>query len=170
MPHMVPPIDPRSAAKAGITFRDHPLVFSVTPAIHDLILMRSVLPPRVRRFSTVAAFAAAMASLVAWRAPFHLHLLKSTPGANATIAAAPDSIRLWFSQAPELKLTTVQVTGPGNAAVPLTALASRDAAGVVAGVKGTMPSGAYVVTWRTMARDGHIARGSFTFAIAAGRR
>ena len=119
----------------------------------------------MRRPFVLAAIAATVTSIAAWRMPFHLHLLKSLPGASATVAAAPDSIRLWFSQPPELKLTTVKVVGPGNATVPLTPLASRDS-GVVAGVKGTMANGEYTVTWRTMARDGHIARGSYAFTIA----
>jgi methionine-rich copper-binding protein CopC len=118
----------------------------------------------------MAALAAAVFSLVAWRAPFHLHLIRSTPQANAIVESAPDSIRLWFSQPPELELTTVKVTGPGTTSVPLSALASRDSAAVVARVKGAMPSGAYTVTWRTMARDGHIARGSYSFTVAAARR
>jgi methionine-rich copper-binding protein CopC len=33
-----------------------------------------------------------------------------------------------------------------------------------------MASGAYTVTWRTMARDGHVARGSYAFTIAGARR
>jgi methionine-rich copper-binding protein CopC len=105
----------------------------------------------------------------AWAAPFHVHLIKSTPAANTTVAAAPDSIELWFSQEPEIKVTTVKVTGPGNATVALAPLASRDSSAVIAAVKGAMKNGAYTVTWRTMARDGHIARGTFAFKVGAAR-
>ena len=133
--------------------------------------MHSVHTSHARRLSAVAGLAAIVASLTAWRMPFfHLHLLKSIPEANATVPAAPDSIRLWFSQAPELKLTTLKVTGPGNAAVPLTPLASRDSAALVAGVKAKLSSGTYTVTWRTMARDGHVASGRFAFSVAPVRR
>lgn len=124
---------------------------------------------RTRGSSTIA-LAFGIIALTAWRAPFHLHLLKSTPAANTTVTAAPDSIRLWFSQAPELKVTTVKVTGPGSAAVPLAPLASGDSSVVVAPVKGKMAAGTYTVVWRTMARDGHVARGSFAFNIGAGGR
>jgi methionine-rich copper-binding protein CopC len=132
--------------------------------------MYSVHPRSARRLATLAIFAAIVTSLTAWRAPFHLHLLKSTPEANATVTAAPDSIRLWFSQAPELKVTTVKVTGPGNAAVTLAPLASRDSSAIVAAVKGRMTTGLYTVGWRTMARDGHVARGTFSFTVAPTRR
>ena len=125
--------------------------------------------PRARRAAALAATAISVAGVGAWTAPFHLHLLKSAPAANATVKAAPDSIQLWFSQEPEIKVTTVKVTGPGNATVSLTPLAKRDSAEVVAAVRGAMKAGAYTVTWRTMAKDGHIARGSFAFTIGAAR-
>ena len=122
---------------------------------------------RARRAAALAAIVATATGVGAWAAPFHLHLLRSNPAANATVTVAPDSIRLWFSQTPELGVTTVTVTGPGNAAVPLAPLASRDSAAVVAAVKGAMKAGAYTVTWRTMAKDGHIARGTFGFKVGA---
>ena len=125
--------------------------------------------PRARRAAAFAAIVTAVLGAGAWNAPFHLHLLKSTPVANATVAAAPDSIHLWFSQKPELGVTSVKVTGPGNATVALAPLASRDSSAVVAAVKGAMKAGGYTVTWRTMAKDGHIARGSFAFTIGAAR-
>jgi copper resistance protein C len=129
--------------------------------------MTQVFQIRVRRGVALAAAAIGVTVLTAWRAPFHLHLLRSTPAANATVTSAPDSLRLWFSQAPELGVTTVKVTGPGTATVALSPLAKGDSALVVAAVKGKMAAGAYTVGWRTMAKDGHVARGMFAFKIAA---
>src|SRR5687768_17442853 len=100
--------------------------------------MTQVIQIRVRRGVALAAVAIGVTVLTAWRAPFHLHLLRSAPGANATVTAAPDSLRLWFSQAPELGVTTVKLTGPGTATVALSPLAKGDSALVVAAVKGKM--------------------------------
>jgi len=122
------------------------------------------------RAAAAVALAIGLMATSAWAAPFHLHLLKSAPEANATVAAAPDSIRLSFSETPELKVTTVTVTGPASTAVALAPLASADSATVVAGVKGKMSAGAYTVAWRTMARDGHVARGTFAFTVAPPKR
>src|SRR6185295_6677174 len=145
----------------AVAHRNPPITFrrseSPTPLMHSLL--RSC----ARRGSATIALAFSVIVLAAWRAPFHLHLLKSTPAANATVKAAPDSIRLWFSQAPELKVTTVKVTGPGSTAVPLAPLARGDSSAVVAAVKGKMAAGSYTVAWRTMATDGHVARGTFAF-------
>jgi copper resistance protein C len=122
---------------------------------------------RVRRRAALAAKTIALLALAAWRAPFHLHLLKSLPAANATMASAPESIRLWFSQPPELAVTSVKVTGPGSTVVPLAPLSGGDSSLVVAPVKGRLAAGAYTVVWRTMAKDGHVARGSFAFKVNA---
>lgn len=85
--------------------------------------------------------------------------------------APPTSVRLWFSQPPELAVTTVKVTGPRPraTAVALAPLARGDSALVVAPVKGVMAPGTYTVAWRTMAKDGHVARGTFAFTVAATR-
>ena len=122
---------------------------------------------RLRRCVAIISAAAGVVGLAAWTAPFHLHLVKSVPAANATIAAAPDSLRLWFSQTPELGVTSVKLTGPGTAAIALAPLAKRDSSLVVAAVKGKMATGAYTVVWRTMAKDGHVARGSYGFRVGA---
>lgn len=119
----------------------------------------------VRRGATVVAMALLVTAISGWSRFFHLHLLKSVPAANATVSGAPQVIRLWFSQPPELGVTSVKVTGPASAAVALAPLAAGDSAVVIAPVKGKMAAGAYTVAWRSMAKDGHVARGTFAFTI-----
>ena len=134
---------------------------------HSLPDMIPVLTSRARRGAALAATTIGVLALSAWREPFHLHLLKSVPAANAMMPAAPESIRLWFSQPPELAVTSVKVTGPGSSTVPLAPLTGGDSSLVVAPVKGKMAAGAYTVTWRTMAKDGHVVRGTFAFKVGA---
>jgi methionine-rich copper-binding protein CopC len=110
----------------------------------------------------VAASAAAM----------HLKLLRSEPLANSTLAASPASVKLWFSQRPELSVTSIKLqSGTGQTAVeralaPLTH-------GTVAGAPVTAPVGAalaaghYTIVWRTMARDGHVLNGAVPFDVAS---
>lgn len=121
----------------------------------------------VRRTRTVAASAVLLLALVAARTPFHLHLVKSLPVANATVDAVPDSIRLWFSQQPEMAVTSVKVTGPGETTVALAPLTQGDSAVVIAAVKAKAPAmpGSYSVAWRTMSKDGHVVRGTFSFRV-----
>ena len=123
------------------------------------------LRPTFRRIAVVVAALATVATFAGARSAFHLHLVKSAPAANATVTTGPDSIRLWFSQKPELAVTTVKVTGAGSAAVALAPLAGGDSALVIAPVKAAMTPGSYTVTWRTMAKDGHAIRGTFSFRV-----
>ena len=61
----------------------------------------------------------------------HARLRKSDPSANARIAAAPTVIRLWFTEAPELSLTTVTLTGADGVIVAVST-PERDADGELA--------------------------------------
>jgi methionine-rich copper-binding protein CopC len=120
-----------------------------------------------RNGTVLLAGAAMLGGLTAARPAFHLHLVKSAPPSNATVSASPDSIRLWFSQAPELAVTSVRVTRADSKAIALAPLARGDSGLVVVPVKARMSPGSYTVAWRTMAKDGHVARGTFSFRIQA---
>lgn len=99
----------------------------------------------------------------------HLHLVRSDPAAGDTLRAAPAAVRLWFSQAPELAITTIHLNAATGTAVALAAV-TRDTAvdaPVTAALRAPAPAGAYVVSWRTTARDGHPASGRYQFVIAA---
>jgi|ERR1700722_13316923 len=124
------------------------------------------------KFLTLLVLPVAALSLVAGRplqrpTMWHLHLLKSEPAANDTLHAAPAAIRLWFSSAPEMAITTVHLTTAAGAPVAV-GHATRDTsatAPVVAPVTGPVAPGAYVVEWRTSAADGHMSAGRIPFVV-----
>jgi methionine-rich copper-binding protein CopC len=98
----------------------------------------------------------------------HLHLLRSEPSANDTVATAPAALKFWFSQRPELAVTTVKLSTSAGAPVPLAPLAVDSGANgpLVAGLRGPIAKGTYMVTWRTTATDGHPASGRFDFVVS----
>jgi methionine-rich copper-binding protein CopC len=99
----------------------------------------------------------------------HLHLERSEPAANDTVASAPAAVRLWFSEQPELAVTTIRLSAAAGAAVALAPL-TRDTgatAPVVAPLRAHPAAGTYNVWWRSTARDGHVSTGQFQFVIAA---
>jgi copper resistance protein C len=99
----------------------------------------------------------------------HLHLERSEPAANDTVATAPAAVRLWFSEQPELAVTTIRLSATGGSAITLAPL-TRDTgatAPVVAPLRAHPGAGAYTVWWRSTARDGHVSTGQFQFVIAA---
>ncbi len=99
----------------------------------------------------------------------HALLVRSSPAADSHIAATPTSLELWFSERPELKLTTLELSD--SAGVPmdigvLTAIAG-DPPGVHATISGELANGKYTVVWHTAASDGHASSGRFSFVLAA---
>jgi hypothetical protein len=102
---------------------------------------------------------------------FHLRLVRSTPAETQILPPGPCHIELWFTEAPELAVTSLRLTGPGGAAVPLTRLTEQHARGqnpsVSANTRGRLGPGRYSVAWRTMAHDGHVMRGTISFSVAA---
>jgi methionine-rich copper-binding protein CopC len=98
---------------------------------------------------------------------FHTHLEKSSPAANDTVAS-PASLKLWFSEKVELPFTRVTLKNVAGVAQPLGALAYADTsanAAVVAPVTAKLEPGEYTVSWSAAAKDGHPAKGKFSFVV-----
>jgi len=99
----------------------------------------------------------------------HLSLQRSAPAA-ASSGAAPTEIRLWFSQRPQRGSTSITLTGRGGTRVPLGEVRSEGEGDRVfaAPVREPLTPGTYRVSWRTMAADGHVIRGDFSFTVEGG--
>ena len=131
----------------------------------------------VRRLVARRAWAFALLAIVpvvAGAAARHLKLIRSEPLANAALTTSPTQVKLWFTQRPELTVTSIKVkTGMGANAVEraLSPLARGSAAGspIVAPVGAALSAGHYEVVWRTMARDGHVLNGVIPFDVGAPR-
>ncbi len=126
----------------------------------------------VRRGLMVLALAAV--PVLASASMLHLKLARSEPAANAVLTTAPTQIKLWFTQKPELTVTSIKVkSGRGATAVeralaPLARGTAADAP-ITAPVGAALAPGHYEVVWRTMARDGHVLNGVIPFDVRAAR-
>lgn len=135
----------------------------------------TVMTPTWLRRRLALALAAAMLGSPAWRplpsassSAFHLKLLKASPAQDSTVSTPPTEIRLWFSMAPELKLTTIHLTTKSGTEIALAPLVRGPAndASVAAPIRSTLGAGSYHVAWRTMSSDGHVVKGEYAFAVA----
>lgn len=99
-------------------------------------------------------------------AALHLRLTASNPAKDTVLSAAPARLVLTYSQAPQVRLSSVTLTGPAGA-VALTPVAadSADNKRLVARITGAMGPGAYLIAWRTASSDGHVIRGEIPFRI-----
>ena len=98
----------------------------------------------------------------------HLQLDRSAPAADTTVESPPE-IRLWFSQVPQAAATSLRLIRNGAPVDGVGALQpdDGDASVFAAPVEGPLDDGAYMVSWRTMAADGHVVRGDFSFTVRA---
>lgn len=122
----------------------------------------------------VAVALLAVAPMLAGAAARHMKLIKSEPLANDKLATSPTQVKLWFTQRPELTVTSIKVKSGTGASAVERALAplSRDAAAtspITAPVGAALASGHYEVVWRTMARDGHVLNGVIPFDVGTPR-
>ena len=122
----------------------------------------------------LAMSALVVAPVIAGAAARHLKLIRSEPLANAALTTSPTQVKLWFTQRPELTVTSIKVkTGTGASAVEraLAPLSRAAATGspIVAPVGAALAPGHYEVVWRTMARDGHVLNGVIPFDVGAPR-
>lgn len=112
-------------------------------------------------------------------APFHLHLLKSTPIADASLAKSPQEIRLVFSarvtlatidlrdasgqriavSKAKLSVSPSEVIGQGKDSV------ARNAGIVVASIPQPLKTGIYELNWKAAGSDGHAVHNHFAFAV-----
>ena len=117
----------------------------------------------------IVAFFVALAVLLTPALLFaHAHLLRSSPAAHASLATPPAGLSLWFSEKPELGLTSIQLADSSGSAVALGKLAASDSNGITVPIVGALEAGRYTVTWKTAASDGHASSGKYDFSVAEG--
>jgi copper transport protein len=100
-------------------------------------------------------------------ASLHLRLTKSSPQQDQVLVAAPDSVRLWFSEEPEFALSAIGIEGANGKIDVAKVEKTDDATSFKAQVLGDLPPGKYRVTWRTAGSDGHAIRGRYDFEVRA---
>jgi len=98
---------------------------------------------------------------------WHLELTDSFPKADQKLAESPDSILLWFSQAPDLALAAIDIEGENGAVEMGKPQATSDPKSIKALVLGVLEPGAYRVNWRAAGSDGHAMRGGYDFEVRA---
>lgn len=116
----------------------------------------------------IAAFLIALAVLATPALLFaHARLVRSDPAEHATVTTAPTSLSLWFSEKPEVKFTSIQLTDSAGGSVQLGAIAAAPSNGVTVPIVGAVKPGRYTVAWKTAASDGHPTSGKYDFSVVA---
>jgi copper transport protein len=98
----------------------------------------------------------------------HANLVRSQPAANSAVHTSPTELRLWFSEAPELRFSQIQILDQNgtvtNVVGPLR-IDTSDSQLLIAPLE-RLPEGIYTVSWRVLSSvDGHVTAGSFAFVV-----
>ncbi|HTO44720.1 MAG TPA: copper resistance CopC family protein [Burkholderiales bacterium] len=107
------------------------------------------------------------ACLVVEAAQAHAHLEKSTPADGSTLAAAPATLELTFSEPARLTALSIRRDEGAEQAVRVLPTAAERTQRVALPA---LAAGTYTFTWRVLAADGHVSSGVVRFTIAASAR
>ena len=115
--------------------------------------MKKTLALTVLTLASAAAFA-------------HAKLQNSTPANGASVAPAPTELRLQYNEPVEVAMSTVKITGPGDAAVATDkAVADPGDDKTIVQPLPKLAAGDYRVQWTTMGHDGHHTKGEIRFTV-----
>lgn len=119
-------------------------------------------------YAMLAVAALSLAPAAASPTAFHNHLVKASPTIDGEVTQAPAQVVLWFSEPPEVKLSSIKLRSDADTTqiVPTgQVVAGPEAKSIAAPVTGQLKPGAYQVVYRTAGTDGHIVRGKYRFIL-----
>ena len=116
--------------------------------------------------------AVASALLVPSAGSAHARLVSASPAGGADLAAAPRELALCFNELLEGQFNVIELgpkpadgqLSPGLLTTIAAAIDPRDGT-CLTGPLPPLSSGAYVVRWRVVSRDGHATRGLLHFRV-----
>lgn len=123
-----------------------------------------MIPKQIRSVFALGMFAVLSAASV-----MHLRLVKSAPGSGEIMTSIPTEIRLWFSQKPDVGLTTIKLFREDSTVIELgKVVRTEDSLSVRVPLEKALVPGTYLVSWRSVSKDGHAVRGSYHFTMMPG--
>lgn len=119
------------------------------------------------RLAIVALTIVALSFPLSGRAWAHAFLARAQPRVGSHITKAPRELRLTFTEPVEVVLSSVALTGPDHADIPLGKLrtAPGDKAVLIVPIAARLTQGAYHVVWHVVSVDTHRTQGDFTFTL-----
>ncbi|MFM8484031.1 MAG: copper resistance protein CopC, partial [Actinomycetota bacterium] len=123
--------------------------------------------PRTRLLTVANLLIIGGVSSGAAPASAHADLLVSNPAASAILERAPEEIVLDFSEPVTTIEGSIEVYAETGIRVDIgtAAVAADDPSRVVAADVPALEAGQFVVAWRVLSADGHLAEGAFSFQV-----
>ena len=96
----------------------------------------------------------------------HMKLEKSDPAANGTAKTTLRQVQIWFSEAPDPKLSKLELSGPSGP-IKLVGLHVIAGKALTASIQGQLAEGKYTLHWQSAGDDGHVQKGDVAFTVSA---
>jgi len=97
----------------------------------------------------------------------HAFLDRAEPRVGATVQAAPDEVKLWFSQKIEQAFSSLNIRDAKGERVNKANSRVDPADHTLLRVAiGALPPGTYTVVWRVVSVDTHVTEGDFVFRVS----
>jgi methionine-rich copper-binding protein CopC len=120
---------------------------------------------KIRHRAAVLAGITTFFLLAASQAGAHAKLESTTPAADSTVSS-PKSIQAHFSEAIEIKLSSLKLAMSDGAAVPVMSMnVAKDPSTLSIMPNSALKPGVYTVTWSVVSDDGHKTTGTFSFTV-----
>ena len=117
------------------------------------------------RTNPLFAIGAGMLLAAASPAFAHADLVRSSPAANATVAA-PKTVRLVFNEKVVPAFSKIEISMVGHdMTIPVETKVSADGKTMTGTPKGRFMKGAYKITWVAAGADGHRMKGEIPFKV-----
>jgi methionine-rich copper-binding protein CopC len=101
----------------------------------------------------------------------HSTLARSEPISGAVVKAAPNELRIWFTEPIKVGLSTIEVRDQSGQQVDDKDLRAdeREKSLVHLTLRPNLNPGTYKVSWTAVAQDMHATKGTFKFRVAPKR-
>jgi methionine-rich copper-binding protein CopC len=119
---------------------------------------------RIARLLAATTAAMVLAVLTGGPAWAHNSLVDASPAKNATLAEAPEQVRLTFLQRVDPAALSIEVTDAQRRKIPADEPAAKGKVGTLT-FREPPANGTYTVTYRVVSLDGHPVQGSYKFTV-----
>ena len=92
---------------------------------------------------------------------------KTEPEEGATLSRPPTALRVWFSEAPDVELSGLELEGP-TGELEVEGLHTMGRNDLMGRIVGRVVDGEYTASWKTVDSSGEEQTGSWSFVVKRG--
>lgn len=106
-----------------------------------------------------------LAGPLAGVASAHADVVAVEPAPGEVLTRSPEAVKIWFSEGVNMNLGGVFVYDGRGDRVDIGRLRQPVPEKLVLPIRGELPDGSYIVTWRAVSEDSHPLQGTWTFQV-----